>query len=98
MPNHIHGIIAIVGVQFIAPELKGVINHAPTIGKIVRVFKAISAYEIHKNEILEFGWQRNYYERIIRNENELNQIRQYILDNPAEWDEDPENVLIHVWP
>ncbi len=36
-------------------------------------------------------WQRNYYDRIIRNDNELNRIRQYILDNPRRWDEDPEN-------
>ena len=36
-------------------------------------------------------WQRNYYERIIRNERELNAIRQYIRDNPARWAEDLEN-------
>ena len=33
-------------------------------------------------------WQRNYYERIIRDERELLQIRQYIIDNPLKWDED----------
>lgn len=36
-------------------------------------------------------WQRNYYEHIIRNEAELVAIREYILDNPRRWDEDPEN-------
>ena len=36
-------------------------------------------------------WQRNYYERIVRNENELTRIRQYIIDNPAKWDMDREN-------
>jgi len=36
-------------------------------------------------------WQRNYYERIIRNENELYKIRQYINNNPSEWDLDKEN-------
>ena len=36
-------------------------------------------------------WQRNYYEHIMRNENELNRVRQYIVDNPAGWEEDPEN-------
>ena len=30
-------------------------------------------------------WQRNYYEHIIRNEIELNRIRQYIIDNPKKW-------------
>ena len=33
-------------------------------------------------------WQRNYYERVIRNEEELNNIRQYITDNPSNWETD----------
>jgi len=36
-------------------------------------------------------WQRNYYEHIIRNEGELNKIHEYIIRNPAIWDEDDEN-------
>jgi hypothetical protein len=36
-------------------------------------------------------WQRNYYEHIVRNDNELQRIRQYIADNPARWAEDSEN-------
>ena len=36
-------------------------------------------------------WQRNYYERIIRNEDELNHIREYIFNNPANWDTDEHN-------
>ena len=39
-------------------------------------------------------WQRNYYERIIRDEDELNRIREYIINNPAKWADDkdhPEN-------
>jgi hypothetical protein len=35
-------------------------------------------------------WQRNYYEHVIRDEESLNRIRQYILSNPAQWDFDPE--------
>lgn len=38
-------------------------------------------------------WQRNYYERIIRDDEELHSIHQYILDNPARWQEDNENPL-----
>ena len=33
-------------------------------------------------------WQRNYYDRIIRNESELNRIRSYIRNNPVEWESD----------
>jgi REP element-mobilizing transposase RayT len=36
-------------------------------------------------------WQKNYYEHIIRNENELNQIREYITNNPMKWACDREN-------
>ena len=36
-------------------------------------------------------WQRNYYEHIIRNEDELNRIREYIMNNPARWAEDENN-------
>ena len=33
-------------------------------------------------------WQRNYYERIIRDDRELEALREYIVDNPARWDDD----------
>ncbi|MFC1502307.1 transposase [bacterium] len=36
-------------------------------------------------------WQRNYYDRIIRNEDELNKIREYIIYNPEKWDLDRNN-------
>ena len=100
MPNHIHGII-IVGAQFIAPGptpsnrasivQEGAINRAPTLGEIIRTFKAASTRMIRKTVNPDFVWQRNYYEHVIRNEESLNRIRQYILDNPARWSFDPEN-------
>jgi len=37
-------------------------------------------------------WQRDMYERVIRNESELQRIRKYIKDNPANWDDDEFNV------
>lgn len=99
MPNPIHGIINIVGAQFIAPfrktttEKQGVINHAPTIGEIVRAFKAQCTHAT--NQIRNTSgiplWQRNYYERIIRTEKELDQIREYIMNNPVQWELDDEN-------
>ena len=38
-------------------------------------------------------WQRNYYERIIRNEAELNRIVDYIISNPANWIDDENNPI-----
>ena len=39
-------------------------------------------------------WQRNYFEHVIRNEESMNRIRQYILDNPARWEFDCEKPLV----
>ena len=39
-------------------------------------------------------WQRNYYERVIRNEEEMNRLHQYIVGNPSLWKEDSENPAI----
>ena len=36
-------------------------------------------------------WQRNYWERVIRNNRELNRIRNYIINNPLKWDFDRNN-------
>lgn len=59
----------------------------------MRNFKAHSAQRIR--EKLETPgrpiWQRNYYERVIRDERELARARQYILDNPAKWSLDRNN-------
>ena len=63
----------------------------PALGQVVRAFKAVSAHRIRQGTAEEFAWQRNYYERVIRNERELNAIRQYIQNNPAHWAEDREN-------
>jgi REP element-mobilizing transposase RayT len=68
-------------------------NHAPTLGGIVRSFKARCTYMI--NQIRNTPgipvWQRNYYEHVIRTEKELNQIREYIVNNPMRWELDTEN-------
>ena len=89
----------IVGAQFIAPSDgfgtatidQGVINHAPTLGEMVRAYKAASTRLIRQAGTPDFAWQRNYYEHVVRDEQSLNRIRQYILDNPARWEFDREN-------
>jgi putative transposase len=95
MPNHIHGIV-VLGAQIIASPAaqdknQGVMNHAPTLGEIVRAYKASSTRRIRSTANANFAWQRNYYEHVIRDEESLNRIRQYILDHPVRWDIDREN-------
>lgn len=93
MPNHVHGIIVIVdGLPIDAPRPTKTISGS--IGTLVGTFKSSAAKRIN-NKIGEYGspiWQRGYYDKIIRNERQLNAIRQYIIDNPTRWAEDRENL------
>ena len=63
------------------------------LSEIVRQFKTFYALRnnIKRQTIGTPVWQRNYYEHIIRNEKELNNIRTYIQNNPLNWAEDTEN-------
>ena len=66
----------------------GLMNQTPTLGQIIRYFKSKCTYEIHKNKLNVKLWQRNYYEHIIRTENDLNKIRKYIKTNSKMWEMD----------
>ena len=64
-----------------------------TVGSVVRGFKSAVTKQIN---IMRHTpgvklWQRNYWEHIIRNENELYRIRKYIKNNPGKWTEDHDN-------
>ena len=69
---------------------------APTpgsLGAIVGNFKSVTARRVNRMRKTPGApvWQRNYHERIIRNQRELDAVRQYIQDNPAQWEYDEEN-------
>ncbi len=102
MPNHVHGIVLLNTGP--AHNRRGLINQTPTsmkwimmknpdqiLGKIIRHFKAKSSKQIRDRGLNHFQWQRNYHDRIIRNEKELINIREYIRNNPQRWDRDTEN-------
>ena len=63
---------------------------------IVQNFKSVSSRKINKfrNNPGCPVWQRNYYERVVRNENELSRAREYIINNPMKWELDKENPVI----
>ena len=94
MPNHVHGIIVLV-----EPTRAG-LKPAPTfvygrhgLAEIVRAFKTFSSRGINqlRGTPGRRVWQRGYYEHVIRNEADLHEIRQYIVNNPLKWDLDEEN-------
>ncbi len=91
MPNHIHGIIIV--------NKRAEASAAPTISQIIRSFKSRSAMEylkiIKKNNLNVSGkiWQRSFYDHIIRNRRSLNVIKEYIQNNPVNWENDIENLI-----
>jgi putative transposase len=104
MPNHFHGIIFLAGALLAASDSndhanlngknrKGAASSAPTLGNVFRVFKSLSARNINRILLRSARpvWQRNYYDHIIRSEDEMNKIREYIQTNPSMWPEDAEN-------
>ena len=107
MPNHFHGNLFIMDdvhapVAAVhepplredeTPEEYRLRRRRMLLPKVVGYFKMNTAKAI--NLILNSSgvpvWQRNYYEHIIRNEDELERIRKYIYYNPQQWEQDDEN-------
>ncbi len=101
MPNHVHGILVItnndatdVGATHASPLPKS--PHGPqsaSVGAVVGSYKSAvtKRFNARRHTPGAAVWQRNYYEHIIRDDESLGRIRQYILDNPARWATDREN-------
>jgi len=105
MPNHFHGIVVIVGAALRGRPDESNPNNggqphrvAPTLGDMIDWFKTMTTNDyirgVKHGQWRPFPgklWQRNYYEHVIRDEGDLNAIREYITNNPASWDKDNEN-------
>jgi REP element-mobilizing transposase RayT len=63
--------------------------------EIVRGFKTFSSRKINEEIKIDnnFQWQKSFYDHIIRSEKSLDLIREYVQNNPLEWDLDRENPL-----
>jgi REP element-mobilizing transposase RayT len=104
MPNHVHGIVELsdatnVGAENFLPLHGRVQNFEPqqnsfqrmiprSVGSIVKGFKIGVTKWFHANTDIETLWQRNYHEHIIRNEKSYQTISEYIINNPAKWNDD----------
>ena len=98
MPNHLHGMLVfhpVVGAQHCCALAALGAKHSVrprSLGAVIRSFKSIVARKAHselnwKGEI----WQRNYFERIVRDAQEWAETSRYILENPVKWEWDKEN-------
>ncbi len=92
MPNHLHGVIFILDSDYTGGSRTAPTKRKP-LGGLIGAFKTTSTKRV--NSVRQTPglqiWQRNYYEHIIRNEADLNRIREYIHYNPAQWAQDSEN-------
>jgi putative transposase len=107
MPNHVHGIILIVGSPLAGAQHAAALQHDRTsthrrwvmpgsLGAIVRSFKSAATKRIneYRNTAGQPVWQRGYYEHVIRNDKTLDRMRAYIDHNPMRWADDPENASL----
>jgi REP element-mobilizing transposase RayT len=104
MPNHIHGVLVVrgVGARHASPLQRHPlrVSNRPTgpkpssVGAIVGSFKSAATNRINRfrRTVGFVVWQRNYYEHVIRDEESLNKIREYIIHNPLRWEFDRENI------
>jgi REP element-mobilizing transposase RayT len=94
MPKHFHGILILrddpgCGGSRTAPtDFK-----RKTLGRLIGVFKTVSTKQInlHRTTQVSLIWQRDFYEHIIRNQQDLERIWLYIQSNPCHWHRDGEN-------
>lgn len=92
MPNHVHGIIVINNKTDVGTGFKPVPTEQYSLSEIIRGFKTFSSRQINRlHHDVIFRWQRSFYDRIIRDEIELFNIREYIKNNPGNWIRDKNN-------
>ena len=88
MPNHIHLLLS-QGIEGVVREQQA----APLQGKpegTVSITRAVQALKSQTSRLSGVGslWQRSFYDHVIRNEDDLRQIAEYIDTNPARWESD----------
>jgi REP element-mobilizing transposase RayT len=97
MPNHTHGIVWLLDHMdaSVGAGLRPALTQRHGIPEIIRAFKSFSAREINRLRQVSGAavWQRDYFEHVIRDDEGLYAIRDYIITNPQRWEEDKENPL-----
>ena len=96
MPNHLHGLIRIVerdrrnSRHFSGADVGDVTIQAGSLSAIIGQFKAAVSRRAKAKGISGDTkiWQRGFYDHIVRDERTLNEIRRYIIENPAKWHDD----------
>ncbi len=92
MPNHVHGIIVI---EYAIQNKKTDTNPSRlkpnTIGSMIGQIKSNATKRIRAAGFADFDWQERFWDEIIWDERGLNNVREYIRNNPAKWEQDRDN-------
>jgi putative transposase len=102
MPNHVHGIVVLCcdPVSDVACNVAPRDNTKPmsmispmpgSLGAVIRSYKSAVTNWCHANDHPDFAWQPRFHDHVIRNDKELNAIREYIINNPLRWEVDHNN-------
>ena len=84
MPNHLHGIIILN--QIVGTGVQGSEEtKSDSLGTIIGQFKSSCTRRIRSNYVNDFTWQSRFYDHVIRDDMDLQRIRNYIRENPAKW-------------
>lgn len=71
------------------PNMSKISPKPGSLSTIIRSYKSVVSRICHKMGFGEFAWQPRFYETIVRNEEHLRSVEQYIKNNPRKWSEDP---------
>ena len=85
MPNHFHGILIIQSRRDRSRPVPTDALKIKSLSELIGAFKTTSSKRIHENGFTSFKWQRSFYDRVIRGDDDLNRIREYIRNNPLKW-------------
>lgn len=92
MPNHLHGILVVTASMRTIAGPEGTGQTSLTLGRMIGAFKSMTTVS-YIRAVADFGWepfenriwQRNYYEKAIRNDGEMVAYTRYIVNNPKNW-------------
>jgi REP element-mobilizing transposase RayT len=88
MPDHFHGIVWINNIPVGNGHARSLRRQNETLPNVVGSFKSAVSRNIHQNDFPDFQWQKSYYDHVIRNDESMQKIREYVQNNPRKWELD----------
>lgn len=91
MPNHVHGVLVLVGAGFVTPRVRTETMSATqqdrraSVSDVICAFKSISTRMARLKGHDGVLWQRGFYEHIVRDGEDMGNVQRYISENSLRW-------------